>query len=182
MGAPVDAEWVASIQGALDGLKSMRLRYANGALLVVPTRSAHFSNRFGLGLWARSIPGVRGAGSFSLMPAIAGYAPEPDFALIHEPAHAPGRTSYQHDEVLFVAEIVSTESEQRYYVHEPNHYANAGIPSYLVLDMLTVEWTLFTQPRNDTYMLTSSGTFGSPIPVEIAGQPRPIDSSAFEHL
>lgn len=182
MSTPVDAEWVASMQHALERPKSMRLRYVNGAFLVVPVTSAHFSNGFTLNLWARSIPGVKAAGEFSLRPAIDGYAPEPDFALIHEIAYAPRRASYQHHEVLFVAEIVSTESEQRDYVRKHNHYASAGIAAYLVLDVLTAEWTLFTEPRDDAYTRTSAGNFGSPIPVEIGGQPYPIASDEFERL
>jgi Uma2 family endonuclease len=183
MSAPVDEGWVEPMQRALlDRPKNMRLRYVNGAFLAVPVRSAHFTNGFVLNLWARSIPSVKGAGEFSLKTAIDGYAPEPDFALVRESAYAPDRAEYLHDEVLFIAEVVSTESEQRDYVRKHNHYAMADIPAYLVVDVLTAEWTLFTEPREGAYTLTTTGNFGAPIPVEVAGQPHPIDSGEFEHL
>jgi hypothetical protein len=87
MKTPVDPEWVAHAQGALRLPKNARLRYAD----------------------AGSIPGVRAGGRFSLTPAVNGLTPEPEFALIRESAHAPHRDTYNNDEVLFVAEIISTE-------------------------------------------------------------------------
>jgi Uma2 family endonuclease len=182
MSAPVDAEWVASTRRALDLPKSVRLRYGGGVFLLVPMTSAHFRNRFALGSWARSVPGVRGGARFALRPPVDGYVPEPDFALIDESAHAPQRDSYQSDEVPFIAEMISTDSEQRHYARERNHYARVGIPAYLVVDVLTAEWTLFTEPREGAYTLTATGNFCAPIPVEVAGQPHPIDSGEFEHL
>jgi hypothetical protein len=182
MKTPVDPEWVAHAQGALRLPKNARLRYADGALLVVPGRSAHFRNRFKLADWAGSIPGARAGGRFSLTPAVNGFTPEPEFALIRESAHAPHRDTYNNDEVLFVAEIISTEIEQRHLRGEHHHYAEVFVPVLLVLDVLAATWTLFTTPRRGAYALTTTGNFGEPIPVEIAGEPHPIDSGEFQHL
>ncbi|MCF3103857.1 Uma2 family endonuclease [Streptomyces roseoverticillatus] len=188
--SPVDANWidpgwVSSIQDDLDSFdlpKRMKIRYSNGAFLMVPVTTAHFDNSHALVTWARGIPGVRGVGEFRLVPAIDGYKPEPDFALIVEGAHSPGRSEYEADEVLFIAEIVSTESEQRDYTRKNIHYAKAGIQAYLVVDVLSAEWTLFTEPRDGAYTLSSSGPFGKQIPVEVNGSQYPIDSGEFEHL
>jgi Uma2 family endonuclease len=182
MSAPVEAGWVASTQHALERRKSMRLRYVNGAFLVVPVRAAHFRNAHTLLDWADAIPGFEGNGEFQLKPPINGYAPEPDFGLIRASSFDDGRAEFLHSEVVFVAEIVSTESEQRDYVTKHNHYAMASVPAYLVVDVLTAEWTLFTEPRDGSYTLTSTGNFGSLIPVEIEGKPYPIDSGKFRHL
>ena len=180
-----DASWVAATQRDLDALnlpKNAKLRFVDGAFLLVPVTTAHADARFLLRMWARGIPGVRGVGEFKLVPAIEGYSPEPDFALIEEAAHEPRRTSYEVGEVLFVAEIVSTESEQRDYVRKHNHYARAGIPAYLVVDVLSAEWTLLTAPQDGGYTLSTSGPFGTPVPVEIDGVPYPIASGEFERL
>lgn len=186
MATPADAEWVAATQrhlGRLDIPMSMKVRYTgDGAFLLAPLTFAHFENAHALVSWGRSIPGVRTAGKFTLLPAIDGYTPEPDFALIVGSACHPHRTAVNASDVRFIGEIVSTESEQRGYVRTNNHYATAGIPSYLVLDVLTAEWTLFTEPQDGTYTRTCTGPFGSAIPVTVDGEPHAIDSGQFEHL
>lgn len=182
MTVPLDQEWVAAVQRDLDVPKSVRVRYTDGAFLMVPVTFAHFENSYALVAWGRTVPGVKAVGEFKLLPALDGYSPEPDFALVAASAYAPQRSSVDASDIRFVAEIVSTESEQRDYVRKHNHYAKAGIPSYLVLDVLTAEWTLFTEPEAGAYTRTCTGNFGSEIPVEVAGEPRPIDSGEFEHL
>jgi hypothetical protein len=74
-----DPEWVAHVQGRLALPKNARLRHVGGALLVVPGRSVHFSNRCALADWEAIIPGVRPGGRLALTPAINGFTPEPEF-------------------------------------------------------------------------------------------------------
>jgi hypothetical protein len=84
--------------------------------------------------------------------------------------------------VLFVAEIISTEAEQRHFGDEWNGYAGLLVPELLVLDALTESWMLLSNPSDGAYTAITTGDFGEPIPVEVAGEPYPIDSGQFRWI
>jgi Uma2 family endonuclease len=81
----------------------------------------------------------------------------PDFAIIREDAqHVPVRSAregrrYSFEDVLLIAEVVSTSSVRTDYDECTVKYARYGVPIYLVVDPYQREAVVHTRPSAEDY-------------------------------
>ncbi|MEO3750860.1 Uma2 family endonuclease [Streptomyces sp. B6B3] len=176
----VTQDWMSYAQDEVQLPKGLRLRLTTNGLTLVPITRAHrttqrrIENQIEAGL-----PGWTAVGEFRIVPARDGYRPEPDAGAVPSDQSEPGDVEYDESLLPFVVEVVSPESANRDYHTKAAHYALRGIPAYLVVNLLTGRWTLFTRPADGEYQHTVIGAFGEKIEIPVAERTLVLDSSEF---
>jgi Uma2 family endonuclease len=171
---------VSDAQTRLDVPRSLRLRLTRNGLTVVPVTHAHLTTQRRIANQIEQrLPDWEPVGQFRLLPRREGYAPEPDVTAVPAGTQPPGDCELHEERLPFVVEVVSPESADRDYHTKADHYALRGIPSYLVVNVLTGRWTLFSEPRDGDYHVTRDGVFGDKIVIPVEGLILELDSSEF---
>lgn len=173
-------DWVGFTQERIQVPKSARLRLTRNGLTVVPITHAHRTTQRRIeNQIEAALPGWSPVGEFQVVPAREGYKPEPDVSAVPSDQVDPGSAKLDESLLPFVVEVVSPESEDRDYHTKPGHYALRGINAYLVVNVLTGRWTLFTRPEDGRYQHSVSGPFGEKIEIPVAEHTLVLDSSQF---
>ncbi|MGR8009941.1 Uma2 family endonuclease [Streptomyces hypolithicus] len=130
-----------------------KVEIVEGAIHMSPQRDTHWEiirrivraleDRFGMGVKVLSdvrvdFPGHRN-----------GYAP--DVAKLREDAAKDANGRWRHQDVEFVAEVISKDTSANDYGPKKAAYAVAGVPVYLIVDPYTAQWHLHTLPKGDEY-------------------------------
>ncbi|MFG3661306.1 Uma2 family endonuclease [Streptomyces sp. NPDC047706] len=91
----------------------------------------------------------------------------PDLAILREDARKEGKR-YSFEDVLLIAEVVSTSSARKDYDDCTAKYGRHGIPIYLIVDPYAQEVVLHTQPTGSGYIAAHTHAYGTgklPIPL-----------------
>ncbi|SDC93740.1 Uma2 family endonuclease [Streptomyces prasinopilosus] len=91
----------------------------------------------------------------------------PDVAALAEGAREDAHGRWRHEDVEFVAEVISRNTAGNDYGPKKDAYAAAGVPVYLIVDPYTGEWHLHTLPKDGTYH--GAVTFGFGEEVDLTG-------------
>lgn len=70
---------------------------------------------------------------------------------------------WRHQDVEFVAEVISKDTAVDDHGPERETYAAAGVPVYLIVDPYTGEWHLHTLPKDGEYRSNPTLDFGAPV-------------------
>jgi Uma2 family endonuclease len=106
-----------------------------------------------------------------VLPELDGYTPEPDVLVVDAGVLGPGDAFVDQKHVHFVAESVSRSTVGNDYGRKLNQYAARGIPTYLIVDVLTGECVLYQAPKGDEYTSAVPHSFGEAVEFAIAGVP-----------
>ncbi|MEV8089028.1 Uma2 family endonuclease [Streptomyces nigra] len=90
-----------------------------------------------------------------------------DLAILREDARKAGKR-YSFEDVLLIAEVVSTSSARKDYDDCTAKYGRYGIPIYLVVDPYAQEVVLHTRPTGTGYIAAHTHKYGTgklPIPL-----------------
>lgn len=175
--------WVSDVQEELELPRNTRLRLTGNGLTLVPVTQAHLTTqRRIMNQIEEQLPGWSPIGEFRVLPARQGYKPEPDVSALPDDKMALASAEFDESLLPFVIEVVSPESEERDYHSKPDHYALRGIGAYLVVNVLTGWWTLFTRPEDGSYRHVVSGQFGEKVEIPVDGTTLELDSSRFARV
>ncbi|GAA4808292.1 Uma2 family endonuclease [Streptomyces ziwulingensis] len=86
-----------------------------------------------------------------------------DVVALAEGAEKDGRGQWRHQDVEFVAEVISRDTARNDYGPKKDTYAAAEVPVYLIVDPYTGEWHLHTLPKDGSYHSSVSFGFGEDI-------------------
>ncbi|MHC5905380.1 Uma2 family endonuclease [Streptomyces sp. S6] len=176
----ITEDWVADAVETVRLPRRLRLRLTTNGLTLVPVTQAHLTTQFRIfGQIEARLPGWRAIGEFKVLPAREGYSPEPDASALPEEQWKSNSSRFDEALLPFVVEVVSPESTDRDYSTKPAHYAQRGIPAYLIVDVLAGSWKLLTQPEGSVYQCSTSGPFGKEIEIPVGEQVLTLDSSQF---
>jgi Uma2 family endonuclease len=92
-----------------------------------------------------------------------------DVVALAEGATRDGKGHWRHEDVEFVAEVISRNTAANDYGPKKDAYAAAEVPVYLIVDPYTGEWHLHTLPKDGTYH--SSVRFGFGEDIDLTGTP-----------
>lgn len=148
----------------------------NGKIIMTPQSEEHsetikrvqYHSILSLGIDAKTVSDV-----YIDFPADENSAP--DFAVLREDAqHVPNARGadsrrYSFEDLLLVAEVVSTSSVRKDYDECTLKYGRYGIPIYLVVDPYRREIVLHTEPTGKGYAQSLTRQYGSgKLPVPLA--------------
>ncbi|MFE2678958.1 Uma2 family endonuclease [Streptomyces hygroscopicus] len=83
-----------------------------------------------------------------------------DVTLIAEGAVKNDKGLWRHQDVTFVAEVISRSTKDNDYGPKKTAYATAEVPVYLIADPYTGRCHVFTEPKNGDYLTELTRTFG----------------------
>ncbi|MCF2127564.1 Uma2 family endonuclease [Strepomyces sp. STD 3.1] len=86
-----------------------------------------------------------------------------DVVALAEGAQRDGKDHWRHQDVEFVAEVISKDTAANDYGPKKATYAAAGVPVYLIVDPYTGEWHLHTLPKDGEYHSAVSFGFGEDV-------------------
>ncbi|MEU4208962.1 Uma2 family endonuclease [Streptomyces sp. NPDC026206] len=86
-----------------------------------------------------------------------------DVALVKEGASKDADGHWQYQDIVFVAEVISSGTAKNDYGPKRDAYARAGVSVYLIVDPYTGQCHLFTEPKDGTYRTGPAIKFGDPI-------------------
>ncbi|MDT0379850.1 Uma2 family endonuclease [Streptomyces sp. DSM 42041] len=87
----------------------------------------------------------------------------PDVAKLRDSAgkgHTDGRRGWLHEDVEFIAEVISRGTAANDYGPKQQAYAAAAVPVYLIVDPYTATCHLFTHPKDGEYQSRLTAKFG----------------------
>ncbi|MEU5040317.1 Uma2 family endonuclease [Streptomyces griseorubiginosus] len=87
----------------------------------------------------------------------------PDVAKIRDGADKDAEGHWRHEDVEFVAEVISKDTARNDYGPKKAAYALAEVPVYLVADPYQGKCHLYTQPKNGDYVNDFSITYGGDV-------------------
>ncbi len=87
----------------------------------------------------------------------------PDVALLKDSAHMDETGHWQHQDVEFVAEVISKGTAANDYDPKKAAYAAAEVPLYLVADPYKGMCYVYTQPKEGDYITRTKIAFGEDI-------------------
>ncbi|RZU15028.1 Uma2 family endonuclease [Streptomyces sp. BK239] len=87
----------------------------------------------------------------------------PDVALLSASAVKDDEGRWRHDDVEFVAEVISKGTAANDYGPKKTAYAVAEVPVYLVADPYQGKCHLYTQPKDGEYLSELSVVFGTDV-------------------
>lgn len=90
-----------------------------------------------------------------------GYAP--DVAKIREGAEKDAEGHWRHQDVEFVAEVISKGTAANDYGPKKSAYAKAEVPVYLVADPYQRRCHVYTHPKGDDYATETKVDFGDDV-------------------
>lgn len=145
-----------------------------GAIHMSPRRDAHWEiirrivraleDRFGMDVKVKSDVRIDFPGHLN------GFAP--DVAKLGDGAEMVrenGRRRWRHQDVEFVAEVISEATRHNDYGRKCEAYATAEVPVYLIVDPYTARCHVFTRPKGSDYLRHTTVPFGEP--VDLTGTP-----------
>ncbi|MFF3782682.1 Uma2 family endonuclease [Streptomyces sp. NPDC001933] len=86
-----------------------------------------------------------------------------DVVALSEDASKDSNGRWRHQDIEFVAEVISKDTAANDYGSKKATYATAGVPVYLIVDPYTGTWHLHTLPKEDEYRSVLSLDFGTPV-------------------
>ncbi|GHB36723.1 hypothetical protein GCM10010377_29590 [Streptomyces viridiviolaceus] len=86
-----------------------------------------------------------------------------DVVALAEDAEEDDKGHVRHQDVEFVAEVISKDTAGNDYGPKKDTYAAAGVPVYLIVDPYVGEWHLHTHPQDGKYHVDISFGFGEDI-------------------
>jgi len=86
-----------------------------------------------------------------------------DVVALKDGAVKDGKGRWRHQDVEFVAEVISKDTAVNDYGPKRETYAAAGVPVYLIVDPYTGEWHLHTLPKDGEYRSNLTLGFGDPV-------------------
>ncbi|MET9803744.1 Uma2 family endonuclease [Streptomyces sp. NPDC006368] len=95
-----------------------------------------------------------------------------DLTLIAEGAAKDDRGLWRHQDVKFVAEVISRSTGLNDYGPKKAAYAAAKVPAHLIVDPYTGRCVLHTHPKGEEYTVDARFDFGEP--VDLSGTPAGI--------
>ncbi|MEU7556881.1 Uma2 family endonuclease [Streptomyces eurythermus] len=87
----------------------------------------------------------------------------PDVALLKDSAHMDDTGHWQHQDVEFVAEVISKGTAANDYGPKKAAYAAAEVPLYLIADPYKGMCYVYTQPKEGDYITRTKIAFGEDI-------------------
>ncbi|MFJ8633931.1 Uma2 family endonuclease [Streptomyces sp. NPDC093568] len=87
----------------------------------------------------------------------------PDVAKLRDGAEKTSEGRWRHEDVEFIAEVISADTAKNDYGPKKTAYALAEVPVYLIADPYTGKCRLFTQPKEGDYMSVTSVTYGGDV-------------------
>lgn len=142
-----------------------KVEVVEGAVFMSPQRAVHFriirrilralEDRFGMDVNVLSdvridFPGHRN-----------GFAP--DVVKLADDAKMTPQGGWRHEEVEFVAEVISRDTARNDYGPKKLAYATAEVPIYLIADPYTARCHLFTEPKDGEYTSELCVSFGTDV-------------------
>ncbi|MGV9244337.1 Uma2 family endonuclease [Streptomyces sp. NPDC003710] len=86
-----------------------------------------------------------------------------DVVALAEDARKDGKGHWRHQDVEFVAEVISRDTARNDYGPKKAAYATAEVPVYLIVDPYTGTWHLHTLPKDGEYRGKLTLDFGEEI-------------------
>ncbi|MFF3258904.1 Uma2 family endonuclease [Streptomyces sp. NPDC002932] len=86
-----------------------------------------------------------------------------DVVALADGAEKDAKDHWRHQDIEFVAEVISKQTAANDYGSKMATYATAGVPVYVIVDPYTGKWHLHTLPKDDEYRAVLSFDFGNPI-------------------
>ncbi|MFE7761192.1 Uma2 family endonuclease [Streptomyces sp. NPDC057438] len=87
----------------------------------------------------------------------------PDVAKLRDDAEKDSHGRRRHEDVEFIAEVISKDTARNDYGPKKTAYALAEVPVYLIADPYTGKCRLFTQPKDGDYISDLSVTYGGDV-------------------
>lgn len=84
----------------------------------------------------------------------------PDVAKFHDGSRQDARGRWRHQDVAFVAEVISRDTAANDYGPKKKAYAIAGVPVYLIVDPYQGKCHAYTAPKDGDYRDESAVSFG----------------------
>ncbi|MBN0047095.1 Uma2 family endonuclease [Streptomyces actuosus] len=170
---PEYAQWLRQVRSSMKLPKAVKLLFDQGRLYMSPVTEAHSeaddSIRLQLAEQLGGESGLHVTRDKGVLPERDGYTPEPDVLVVDAGALGPGDAFVDQKHVHFVAESVSRSTVGQDYGRKLNQYAARGIPTYLIVDVLTGECVLYQAPKGDEYTSAVPYRFGEEIDFSLAG-------------
>ncbi|MDN3294985.1 Uma2 family endonuclease [Streptomyces ficellus] len=102
-----------------------------------------------------------------------------DVTLIAEGATKDDKGLWHHEDVAFVAEVISRSTGMNDYGRKKAAYAAAKVPVYLIVDPYTGRCVLHTHPKGEDYTVDARFDFGEPIDLTETPAGIVLDTSDF---
>ncbi|WP_406330946.1 Uma2 family endonuclease [Streptomyces sp. NBC_00203] len=87
----------------------------------------------------------------------------PDVAKLRDNAELDWKGHWRHQDVEFIAEVISKDTAKNDYGPKKTAYALAEVPVYLIADPYVGKCRLFTQPKDGDYVSDLSITYGGDV-------------------
>ncbi|NEB04989.1 Uma2 family endonuclease [Streptomyces sp. SID13726] len=84
----------------------------------------------------------------------------PDVAKLRDGAEKNSEGRWRHEDVEFVAEVISTDTGRNDYGPKKSAYAVAAVPVYLIADPYQGKCHLYTQPKDGEYLSDTTLAYG----------------------
>ncbi|EKX60005.1 Uma2 family endonuclease [Streptomyces ipomoeae] len=87
----------------------------------------------------------------------------PDVAKLRDGAEKDPEGRWRHEDVEFIAEVISKDTAKNDYGPKKTAYAVAEVPVYLIADPYQGKCHLYTQPKDGEYLTETSVVFGTDV-------------------
>jgi Uma2 family endonuclease len=142
-----------------------KVEIVEGTVYMSPQRDAHWKTIFAIlqalleafGKGVNTVSDVR----IDFPGQLNGLAP--DVAKLRDDAEKDSHGRWRHEDVEFIAEVISKDTARNDYGPKKTAYALAEIPVYLIADPYTGKCRLFTQPKDGDYISDLSVTYGGDV-------------------
>ncbi|WP_406183395.1 Uma2 family endonuclease [Streptomyces sp. NBC_01006] len=161
--------------------EGLKVEIVEGTVYMSPQRDTHWEiirrivraleDEFGMGVKAFSDVRIDFPGHLN------GFAP--DVALLSTDAAKDDAAHWRHEDVEFVAEVISKGTAANDYGPKKAAYATAEVPAYLIVDPYTRRCVLHTQPKDGDYATETKIAFGGEIDLTDAVEGLKLDTSEF---
>ncbi|MFI6148241.1 Uma2 family endonuclease [Streptomyces sp. NPDC051109] len=145
--------------------EGLKVEIVEGTVYMSPQRDTHWEiirrivraleDEFGMGVKALSDVRIDFPGRLN------GFAP--DVALLSTDATKDDSAHWRHEDVEFVAEVISKGTAANDYGPKKAAYAAAEVPAYLIVDPYVRRSLLYTQPKDGDYATETKIPFGDEI-------------------
>ncbi|WP_405702222.1 MULTISPECIES: Uma2 family endonuclease [unclassified Streptomyces] len=171
-------EMFEALEPVPEGLK---VEIVEGTVYMSPQRDTHWEiirrivraleDEFGMGVKALSDVRIDFPGRLN------GFAP--DVALLSADATKDDAAHWRHQDVEFVAEVISKGTAANDYGPKKAAYAAAEVPAYLIVDPYTRRCLLHTGPKDGDYATETKIAFGDEIDLTDTVVGLTLDTSEF---
>ncbi|WP_351227047.1 Uma2 family endonuclease [Streptomyces sp. NPDC002133] len=142
-----------------------KVEIVEGAVHMSPQRDAHWEiirrivraleDRFGMSVKVKSDVRIDFPGHLN------GFCP--DVAKLREGAEKDHKGRWRHQDVEFIAEVISKDTAANDYGRKKTAYAAAEVLVYLIADPYVGKCHVYTQPKNGDYVIETTVAFGAEI-------------------